>query len=894
MKKTKKLLSMILALCMLATQLITVNAETEVEKYLKTLIFEQDFDVVSEVNYSVLAYSDAPKTAGEFCLHGRTPSFDAHTSETDLCMTAPRVAADGYDYLVFTAPKALTGKYEIMFDFYASGDDGFYVIGGVNPMVGKVYQAETWNTVTMELDFANKTFAVDGTHAPNESGMPASSNTIQFGTKGKVKYDNFKIYEITENPDYYEIPNTDKYFAKNGTREYNRDYVDPDLDKITIDFTEDIEPTSVTSESVKLTNADGTVATSAEASGSKLTVSVLEQLKTGTVHWLTLTGVKTVSGKTGGTKTFSFRTNDKLINRELIFEQDFDVVSEVNYSALAYSNAPKTAGEFCLHGRTPSFDAHTSETDLCMTAPRVAASGLDYLVFTAPKALDGRYEITFDMCASGDVAFYVIGGSTPYVGKAYEAGTWNRVKMELDFVNKKFAVDGIHAAIENEMPVSSNTIQFGTNSETKIDNFRIYEVTESATYTVSDDSIRMYDNNGFIQSDINVVNPSVKEIYVDFAGDLNPDTVNDGTVVLSDDIDANVVSSGKSIKISLEEELALGKTYTLTLDGVKLADGSVVLKKVFTFTANNTTVKNVLVYDEDFDDVSAETLSSWSAAYAAPAIPKQWYFENKNPQLLDNTSADDKCIAIQPHKNGTDDYVYFGLPAVINDNEVYTISFDYYAAGGWCDWFYLLGNNDVNVSNGMDYVPNQWLTVEMTIDTRVDKWMIKSGNSLYTVPAANTKPVFDAMPISALVFRLHNAASDDAVIKLDNFKVYKAVEVEELTSDTFTIESYSFKNGDNESLIDVPTSGKINATVNLTVNKPGEYDFTAFIATYENDGKLENVISVPVSVTCTDTVKTIDTLTIDADSKTDSCRIFIWDMADGACTPLTESISLGD
>ncbi len=182
------------------------------------------------------------------------------------------------------------------------------------------------------------------------------------------------------------------------------------------------------------------------------------------------------------------------------------------------------------------------------------------------------------------------------------------------------------------------------------------------------------------------------------------------------------------------------------------------------------------IYSEDFDHVSDETLASWSGSYSLPATPGKWYFEGKKPELLEHTSAEDKCISIQPHTGGTDDYVYFALPEAIGEDGLYTITFDYYYAGSWCDWFYLGGANNVFASNSMGYTGNNWIPIEMTIDTTNKKWIIQSATSIYEVPAANTSALFNSLPISVVMFRLHNAASTGTRIKFDNFKVYKTIE----------------------------------------------------------------------------------------------------------------------
>ena len=60
-----------------------VSAE---KQYVKQLIYSQDFNDTSKVNWTDALYAAAPKTAGEWCFHGRTPHFEEHTNADDKCI----------------------------------------------------------------------------------------------------------------------------------------------------------------------------------------------------------------------------------------------------------------------------------------------------------------------------------------------------------------------------------------------------------------------------------------------------------------------------------------------------------------------------------------------------------------------------------------------------------------------------------------------------------------------------------------------------------------------------------------------------------------------------------------------------------------------------------------
>ena len=211
----------------------------------------------------------------------------------------------------------------------------------------------------------------------------------------------------------------------------------------------------------------------------------------------------------------------------------------------------------------------------------------------------------------------------------------------------------------------------------------------------------------------------------------------------------------------------------------------------------------------------------------------------------------------------------------------YEITFDYWAAGNWQDAFYLYDNVTYPMVSYQSE-GGKWDQIKMVIDLKNKVWYFND----YLFPDSQ----YLTSSFDTLMAKFYGTGEGQCV-KFDNFKVYKIVEKAELSADTLTVNSYSFTNGNDEPISAIPTSGTVKATVNLTVNTPGEYNFTAIIATYTNE-RLQNVTFIPVSTTSGDTVKSIDNLSISVDSDTDFCQILIWDMANGNITPLTSAIPL--
>lgn len=524
-------------------------------------------------------------------------------------------------------------------------------------------------------------------------------------------------------------------------------------------------------------------------------------------------------------------------------------------------------------------------------------NGVDnYMRFVFPEILDsGKYVISFDWSNAKKSCDYIYlhdtdGNSATIVdgNNSYAAKGFRNIKIAIDMDARTYQInDGtVNTFADGTFVNGAKRILFrqhldaGTGKTTLIDNFKIVKLVEKSL-TISDKDIVITNSEGFAQINTQSVDVNLGNITVNFAKALDETTVTKENVVLSGGInpDYNVKYENNQIIVSLVSgKLELGTDYTLSINNV-MAEGEIpVLTKEFSFKTNDAEFVRTQLYSEDFNNVSDDTLASWNDDYSVDtAVKGQWYSRNTTPALVENTNVNDKALSTSAHVSGTQDYLYFKLPGNITSDGIsrYEISFDYYAYGEWCDWFYLRNGSDVASYMNMDFT-NGWHTVAMTIDLVNQAWTVNGAKCSHE----NILSTLDKTDLT-FALRLHGNAAADSVIKVDNFKVYKLSEKYELSKDTFTISESSF----------TAEADKTTASVKLTVNKSGVYNFTAFIAAYESDHTMQNVVSVPVSTNFSDTIKVIEGLSIATDSKTDYCKVFIWDMAEGNLIPLTESIS---
>ena len=180
------------------------------------------------------------------------------------------------------------------------------------------------------------------------------------------------------------------------------------------------------------------------------------------------------------------------------------------------------------------------------------------------------------------------------------------------------------------------------------------------------------------------------------------------------------------------------------------------------------------IYFEDFNSISAETLASWNQVYANNTAQKEhWYVNSSTTFILeDHTDGTDKALSMNGHTSGQNNYFYFKLPGDIALDGIskYEITFDYYANGSWCDWFYV--RNAAGTSAGINMNFSQgWRDISMTLDLENPSWKI--GNTSCT--DANLSSVLNGSDLT-IIARLHSNAAVGNKIKIDNFRVYKLYE----------------------------------------------------------------------------------------------------------------------
>ena len=403
--------------------------------------------------------------------------------------------------------------------------------------------------------------------------------------------------------------------------------------------------------------------------------------------------------------------------------------------------------------------------------------------------------------------------------------------------------------------------------------------------------VTITNKDGFVQSNLNKVDSNLDSITIDVSEELDETTVTKENVVLDCEggADYDVAYSNSQIIITADAGLKLGTDYKLSINGLKSATGKAVEDYELEFTTSEVALKTVEIYSENFNDVSAETVSGWNTAYAGTTAEKgKWYSSaSTTPTLVDNTSADDKCFSTSAHTKGTEDRIYFKLPGDATNGSIkkYEITFDYYAYGEWCDWFHLYNSDGVESKINMDFTKG-WRAVSMTLDLEDPAWIIDKA----TCTDANISNTINNKDLTFCI-RLHGDADANSTIKVDNFIVSAVVEAKKLSKDTLTVKDCTFTNGA-DVITAIPANGTVTADVDLTINQPGEYEFTAFIAAYDNDGTLQNVKVVPVATTFNDSEIEVEGLSVAVDGNTSLCQVFIWNMGNNSLMPLTNVISL--
>lgn len=367
--------------------------------------------------------------------------------------------------------------------------------------------------------------------------------------------------------------------------------------------------------------------------------------------------------------------------RQEIYSQDFNNTNSVIWTDALYSDASKTPGEWCYHGRTPYFEVHTSEADKCITE-----SGQGYIVVTLGEELNkldsGLYEINFDLCPGvndGDVCFYLVSGTNPTKANSYPAGQWTNITMRIDMNAKTWFINGVNTAEGFKMADTINTIQIlcsGNNA--KFDNFKIFKLTENPNYDIYDEAIALKDKWGVVQTDLDNVDIKLGQVDIDF-GDkelVDSENVKD-KITINNDVEFEAYFEDGILSVLItSQRLDYNTTYTLTIEGLEIVGGKTVTKKEFSFkTMENKTIVSDSEYIEyeDFEDWTNDTcIEHYNDKYITEGGFRTW-------TATGIVSGKDGGNALTP-MYGTAQVArglqYYFVPYL--EHDTFTVEFDYY------------------------------------------------------------------------------------------------------------------------------------------------------------------------------------------------------------------------
>ena len=237
------------------------------------------------------------------------------------------------------------------------------------------------------------------------------------------------------------------------------------------------------------------------------------------------------------------------------------------------------------------------------------------------------------------------------------------------------------------------------------------------------------------------------------------------------------------------------------------------------------------------------------------------------------------------HGDSVDNYMRFVFPEAMTEGK-YKIIFDYSPSKEWCSWIYVQGKENGTTVKSAFNINAAWQATGFSTHNMI----IDMDNKTYQLDNGNVTS-FDLDNIDRILFRQHLDAGASRSTMIDNFSISRISEAPSvLTSNTLSVTSYAFKDGSDNTLSAVPTSGTVKADVTLGINTPGNYTFSAIIATYAADDSFLNVVFQPVTVTESEISKNVS-LQIGATDATRACKVFFWNMENGSLMPLTGVIS---
>lgn len=309
------------------------------------------------------------------------------------------------------------------------------------------------------------------------------------------------------------------------------------------------------------------------------------------------------------------------------------------------------------------------------------------------------------------------------------------------------------------------------------------------------------------------------------------------------------------------------------------------------------------VYEENFDDWTMESKGTGKSIDEICETDFYTQYKTKytgfltQPYLLPLSSGnDDGCLGYlqksshRTNGDGVDNFMRFVFPEAMTEGK-YKITFDYSPSKKDCSWIYLQSMvngtlNSVQGTTGTSGINTTWpatgfSTHNLIIDMDNKTCQLDEGTPIS----------FSFGVIDRISFRQHLDAGASRTTLIDNFRIYKYIDASELTADTLSVTSSSFTDGSGNSLAVTPTSGTINADVNLGINVLGNYSFSSIIALYDANETLLGVDFDAVDISSSEASKSVS-LSIDAKAQASKCKVFFWYIDGDKFIPLSNSVEL--
>ena len=451
---------------------------------------------------------------------------------------------------------------------------------------------------------------------------------------------------------------------------------------------------------------------------------------------------------------------------------------------------------------TPNSSEITVDNQMLKITTPSSYSGKAIAQYTLPEALDGVVTVEYkaminaasnNFCApyiysdtgkvavctmfnnNGNIQSYA-NGSYQVVGQ-YSVGEWYSVKHILDYDNSKFSL-----YINDEKCIDSASFRYGdssnlsymqfyaerANSEIYFDDLKISKQAEEpapeefalseARLIAGTQAMTLYDGMLGVPCDI-------EAIELEFSAEPEVSALNNISV---SGVDYQGSYADKIWRMELKDELENDTEYTITLDGIKSADG-----KEISQTISFTTIAADVLYFEGFD-VLPDGNTSGSVAIA--------YDSDRRSNVLKvtgQTSKSETMLEFTPSDYGVaaDDIVVidFDVNAVRSANA--SIPYVYNASGSPVISSIFSSGGSVNVRNGnatetmCSYKEGKWHNVKVCLDYKNSAFNFIFDGVLVgdSYGFRNTLTAGEKCRISFYI-----DAGKSGTVKVDNLQIYKA------------------------------------------------------------------------------------------------------------------------